>query len=386
MRASCSLLVQILKTVPRAEFEQLVSKHRSERHARGFTSWQQLVSMVFCHLGKAQSLREIEHGLRSAEGKLNHLGIEVPARSTLSYANQHRSWKVYQDLFYAVLNRCSQAKPGRHKLRFRNPLLSIDSTTVELVSQMFDWAKYGKSKGAIKLHLMLDHDGLLPQYAVVTDGQSADVTIGRKMPMEAGSVIVFDRGYIDYPWFDSLTKRGVHFVTRLKKNAHFKVVEERPVPRSRTVVRDQVVDVFNVHLVRRRAYKEIRLRRIEVVDPQDGKTLVIYSNLLHFGATTIAAIYKERWQIELFFKALKQNLKIKTFIGTSANAIHIQLWTALIAMVIVRYLKLKSCCEVSLANLFAMLRFHLFSHRDLWSWLQAPFDHHDPPPIQLTLL
>lgn len=383
MSTFCSLFRQILNIIPRAQFEQLTHAHRSERHARGFTSWQQTVAMLFCHLGRAQSLREIEHGLRSAAGKLNHLGIEVPCRSTLAYANAHRPWQLFEALFYVIADLCRTTPAGPRRFRFRNKLLSIDSTTVELVSEMYSWAKYGKSKGAIKLHLMLDHEGLLPTFAVVSDGRDSDVAVGRNMPFPAGAIVVFDRGYIDYEWFRSLSAREVYFVTRLKKNCHYRIVEERVPPRG--VLRDEVVEVIDVRNARRRGYVPLRLRRIEIAAPEQPANLVFFSNHLTLGATTISRIYKERWQIELFFKALKQNLKIRTFIGTSANAIHIQLWTALIAMLLVRYLKLKSMCEASLSNLFAMLRFHLFSYYELWEWLRKPFDP-APPPRQLALL
>jgi hypothetical protein len=385
MRAFCSLFVQILKTIPPGQFSQLVRRTESEKHAKGFTSWQQLVSMMFCHLGRAQSLREIEHGLRSAEGKLNHLGIKAPPRSTLSYANAHRPWELYRDVFFELLKLCETAKPGRHRFRFKNRLLSIDSTTVELVSEVFAWAKYAKSKGAIKLHLMLDHDGYMPKFAVVTDGKKADVTIGRSFTFDPGNVVVFDRGYIDYEWFRSLTAQGVFFVTRLKKNATYRVVQTLPAPQNRGIISDQIVDIL---MSGRPSFKPVRLRRVEITDPEGGENIVLYSNHFEFGSTTIASIYKERWQIELFFKALKQNLKIKTFIGTSSNAIHIQLWTALIAMILVRYLQLKSKCELSMSNLFALLRFHLFAHVDLWAWLRKPFDQPHPSPTfeQLRLI
>jgi len=383
MRSFCSLFGQILNTIPRGQFEQLVRKHRSERHARGFTSWQQLVAMLFCHLGRAQSLREIEHGLRSAEGKLNHLGIAVPKRSTLAYANGHRPWQLFESLFYVLLERCRQ-QPNTRRFRFKNKLLSIDSTTVEVVSEMFSWAKFGKSKGAIKLHLMLDHEGFLPVFAVISDGRSADITIGRTMTFPAGAIVVFDRGYVDYPWLERLTGQGVYFVTRLKKNCRYRVVEQRLAPRG--VLEDQIVELIDYRASRTKDHVPQRLRRVVVAHPQGGANLVFFSNHLTLGATTISRIYKDRWQIELFFKALKQNLKIKTFIGTSANAIHIQLWTALITMLLVRYLKLKSSCQVSLSNLIAMLRFHLFNYRDLWEWLSHPFDAADPPEVpQLSL-
>jgi hypothetical protein len=384
MTTFCSLFRQILNTIPKSQFDQLVRQHRSEFHARGFTSWQQFVAMLFCHLGRAQSLREIEHGLRSAEGKLSHLGISVPKRSTLSYANAHRPWELYRSVFYALLEQCRHT-PGGRRFRFKNKLLSLDSTTVEVVSEMYAWAKYNKSKGAIKLHLMLDHAGFLPAFAVVTDGKKADVTVGRDMPLPSGSIVVFDRGYVDYEWFRKLGQDGIFFVTRLKKNCHYRVVEERqPV---RGIIRDDLVDVYDVTKARNRKYVPLRMRRIEVADPDGGANLVFCSNHLELGATTISAVYKDRWQIELFFKSLKQNLKIKTFIGTSSNAIHIQLWTALIAMLLVRYLKLKSECTASLSNLFAMLRFHLFAYRELWEWLRKPFDPIDPPPpLQLSLI
>lgn len=385
MQPFCSLLAQILNVIPRSEFAQLVRDHQSDRHARGFTSWEQLVSMLFCHLGRAQSLREIQYGLLSAGGKLNHLGIDAPPRSTLAYANEHRPWQLYEAVFYRVLGHCRSVQTGRHRLRFKRPLYSIDSTTVELVSAMFDWAKYNKAKGAIKLHLKLDHDGYLPTYAVVTDGRSGDITIARSFEFDAGSVVVCDRGYIDYEWLRSLTARRISFVTRLKKNAHFKVLEERKPPRG--VISDQLVEVIDVRRAARGGVAPLRLRRVVIQDPNRDTTLVFFSNLLEFGATTIAAIYKERWQIESFFKALKQNFKIKTFIGTSMNAIQIQLWTALIAMLVIRYLKLKSMTGVSTSNLVAMLRLHLFAYRDLWEWLRSPFDPIKPPPAtQLRLI
>lgn len=384
MSSFCSLFQQIVSIVPRGRFEQLARKHGSEYHARGFTSWEQFIAMMFCHLARAQSLREIEHGLRTAAGRLSHLGIDAaPPKSTLSYANAHRPWQLYESLFYELVELC-RATPGPRRFQFKNKLLSIDSTTIELLSEMFEAVKYGKSKGAVKLHLMLDHDGMLPVFAVVDSDPVGDITVARRMAFPAGAIVVFDRGYIDYSWLQSLTQSNVFFVTRLKKNCHYELVERRDPPRG--VIRDEIVDVFDVRYVRREGYVPLRLRRVEVADPDGGANLVFFSNHLTLGATTIARIYKDRWQIELFFKALKQNLKIKTFIGTSSNAIHIQLWTALIAMLLVRYLKLKSQCWVSLSNLFAMLRFHLFSYRDLWAWLSEPFEPIRPDEYQLVLI
>ena len=259
--------------------------------------------MLFCQLGKAQSLREICQGLASAEGKLVHLGIQAPSRSTLAYANQHRSWQLFQSLFLALLARCRSVAPGRHPLRFKNPLLSLDATTIDLCASVFNWAAYKRTKGAVKLHLLLDHDGFLPTFAVITDGKTGDIEIARKMRFPADAVIVFDRGYNDYDWFDRLTDDGVFFVTRMKRNTRYEVVEDRDIPQNRGILRDETVRILAAN-----GPRPFLLRRIEVENPDGGDPLVFLTNHLEFGPTTIADIYKQRWQVELLFKALKQNL------------------------------------------------------------------------------
>ena len=381
MSAFSSVFGQILKLFPRSEFAALVREARAERHARGFTCWQQFVAMLFCQLGKAQSLREICQGLASIEGRINHLGMGMaPAKSTLAYANEKRPWVLYRKLFEALYARCREIAP-KHHLRFKNPLRSIDATVIELCASVFDWAHYKRTKGAVKLHMVLDHNGYLPNFCVVTEAKKYDVVVAREMTFEPGTVVVFDRGYADFNWFASLTQRGVFFVTRLKKRTLYSVVEERRPPQKSGVIRDTLIRL-NSRLLRT---ESPLLRIVEFVDDQ-GRTIHFLTNHLGFGATTIAAIYKERWQIELFFKALKQNLRIKTFVGVSANALQIQVWTALIAMLILRYLKLKAKIGWSLSNLVALLRFNLFAYRDLWAWLADPFS---PPSsasaVQLPL-
>jgi Domain of unknown function (DUF4372)/Transposase DDE domain len=379
MRAFCSVFSQLLKLFPRQDFEKLVAKHRAERHARGFSCWQQFVAMLFCQLGRAQSLREICDGLATAEGKLNHLGIEAPCRATLSYANAHRPWELFEAVFHQLLVRCREVSPG-HKLRFRNPLLSLDSTVIDLCAEVFDWARFKRTKGAVKLHLLLDHDGLLPAFAVITDGKTADIQVARKMTFTAGAVLVIDRGYVDHDWFESLTNDGVFFVTRLKRSIRYEVLQERPIPQRGGVVRDETIRLLSD------PNSTLLLRRVEVCDPNaSDDNLVFLTNHLEFGATTIALIYKQRWQVELMFKALKQNLRIKTFVGTSPNALKIQIWTALIALLVLRYLQLAARYVWSLSNLIAMLRFNLFTHRDLWTWLNEPFALEKPAAPQLLL-
>lgn len=383
LTAFCSLFSQILKVFPRSEFARLVQATRAERHARGFTCWDQFVAMLFCHLGRAQSLREITDGLASAEGKLAHLGIRRPARSTLSYANEHRPWQLFEQLFYSSLEWCRSQLRTKHPLRFKNPLLSLDATTIDLCASVFDWAHFRRTKGGVKLHLLLDHDGLLPCFGLITEATRHEMVVARSMDFPAGAVVVFDRAYNDYEWLRSLGQRGVWFVTRTRSTTQYRVVAERPVPQRGGILKDETIELIKAPAYR---FAPLRLRRIEFV-ADDGKMLVFLTNHLSFGATTIAAIYKQRWQIELMFKVLKQNLRIKTFVGTSANALAIQIWTALIAVLILRFLKLKARYAWSLSQLVAMLRFNLFTHRSLWLWLDQPFAGLPPPPDhQLALI
>ena len=374
-----SMFSQLLKLFPRTEFQALVKRTLAERHARGFTCWGQFVAMLFCQLGRAHSLREICGGLRSSEGKLKHLGITAPARSTLAYANEHRPWQLYRAVFEALLGRCQAQVTGRHPLRFKNKLVSLDSTVIDLCATLFDWAKFRRTKGAIKLHCLLDHDGYLPSVVVITEGKRHDVRVARTLRFDPGTVVVMDRGYVDYAWFGQLTAQDVFFVTRLKSHTAYKVVERRRVPERSAVLRDELIELTAWDAAKKCPF---RLRRVEIDDPDKQSTLVFLTNQLTFGATTIAAIYKERWQVELFFKALKQNLKIKTFVGTSANALKVQVWTALIAILLLKYLQLRSRFGWSLSNLVALLRMNLFTHRDLWAWLDHPFQ--GPPTVLLA--
>ncbi len=372
MNRFSSIFSQMLQLFSRLEFQRAVVRHRAERHARGFTCWGQFVAMLFCQLGQSQSLREICVGLAGSEGKLKHLGVPAaPKRSTLAYANEHRPWELYQTVFQSLFQRCQEVVGAQKKFRFRNPLLSIDSTLIDLCSSVFDWAVYSRDKGAAKLHMVLDHRGYLPKFAFITEGKVPELIPARMLEFEPGTIVVFDKGYVDYKWYERLTRQGVYFVTRPRRDARYKVVETREPPRG--IVRDEIVRLGDPHH-RQKSF----LRLIEVRVPDREESLILLTNLLHFGATTVAQIYKERWQIEVFFRALKQNLRIKTFVGTSANALKIQIWTALIAMLVLKYLQLKASIGWSLSNLVALLRHQLFVYRDLMTWLNRPAE---PPPI-----
>jgi hypothetical protein len=366
-----SLFGQILSLISRLEFVRHVKDLKAERYAKGFRAWDQLVSMLFCQLAQAKSLREISSGLKSCLGKLNHLGMEsAPPRSTLSYANGHRPWELFQRVFEDLLVTCQQIAP-QHRFRFRNPLCSLDATVIDLCQSMFDWARYVKTKGAIKLHLLLDHDGLLPSWALLTEGKVHEVRVARLLRLAPGSILVIDRGYNDYRLFEAWDDQGVWFVTRMKSNARYQVMADwTAAAKGENIRADQIIRLEGM---------DRELRRVVAWDEEKQEEVVFLTNHMDFAASTIAAIYKQRWQIEIFFKALKQNLKIKTFVGTSANAVHIQVWTTLIAILLLKYLQFKSRLGWALSNLVALVRWNLFTYRDLWRWIDDPFD---TPPDQ----
>jgi hypothetical protein len=378
MKFTTSLFSQILQIVPRVSFVRLVRQCGAERHAKGFSSWDQCVAMLFCQLAQAKSLREISDGLAVTCGKLSHLGLRAaPAKSTLAYANAHRPWQLYQNVFFQLRDFCRSESPGKKKkFRFKNKLLSLDSTTMDLCLSMFPWADFRQTKGAVKLHLLLDHDGYLPDFVVITEGKTADVIAARHFTLPAGSIIAVDRAYCDFDLFWQWNNTGVFFVTRLKENAAYKIVHKRHLPQHRNVLDDQLIRFTG--LVTRQKYPEL-LRRVVVWDEENQREIELLTNHLSFGATTIGRIYRDRWEIELFFKVLKQHLKIKTFVGTSPNALKTQIWTALIAVLLLKYLQFRSKCNLPLCRLVALLRLNLFSYRNLWDWLDNPFE--TPPEL-----
>jgi hypothetical protein len=380
-----SLFSQLVALFSKRKFYQLVKDHQAERYCKGYSSWDHFVAMLFCQLAQAKSLREICGGLACTMGKLRHLGMkEPPNKSTLSYANSHRPWQMFRSLFYETVNMCKMSAPKNRKFRFKNKLLSLDATTISLCLALFPWAEFRRTKGAVKLHLLLDHDGYFPTYAYISNGKKHDVTIARKVPLSPGSIVAMDRGYNDYKLFGSWTNEGIFFVTRMKDNADSTVIEEKLIPFTGNVLRDQLIQFKGFYAQRDCPHI---LRRVVVWDGENEREIVLLTNHLKFGANTISAIYKDRWQIELFFKALKQNLKIKTFVGTTENALFTQIWTALIAMLLIKYLQFKSKFGWSLSNMVAFLRWNLFTYRDLWEWIDHPFDvlpiH--PKPVQHVL-
>lgn len=386
MIKSASLFSQLLEQIPRTEFARIVKRYQGERHARGFSCWTQFVSMLFCQLAQADSLREICNGLACCLGKLVHVGVKnAPNKSTLSYANQHRSAEIYEALFWSLMERfrsMGQLGGRQHKFRFKNKLLSLDSTTISLCLEVFPWAKFRRAKGGVKAHVLLDHHDYMPSYVLITEARCHDSKILPLLRLTENSIIVMDRAYNHYQQFADWIAQGIFFVTRMKENAVYEIIEQRAVPQNRNILSDEIVRLT-------RAFAQSKcphpLRRVVVWDEKNQRQIVLLTNHMQFGATTVANIYRERWQIELFFKTLKQNLKIKSFVGVNENALRIQIWTALIAMLILKWLHHLSKANWSLSILASMLRMNLFTYRNLRDWLDDPMNTPPvvPPPEQL---
>lgn len=281
-----------------------------------------------------------------------------------------------------MLSKCEKIAP-KHKFRFKNPLYSIDATVIALCLSLYNWAKFRTAKGAMKLHVKLNHSGYLPTFMVVTAGKVHETQAAPSIPLERGDVAVFDRGYIDFSWYKTLDDKGVFFVTRTKRNAQYQVTERKDVSRFKHILSDQIIELNGFYSKQKYPSK---LRRIRSKNPDTGKAINILTNNFTWSAATIAKIYKERWQIELFFKSIKQQLKVKSFVGASKNALLSQLWVALITYLLLSYLKFKSKFVWSLYMLCSILPANLFARRNLWDWLNSPFhERSKAPPESLQL-
>jgi Transposase DDE domain/Domain of unknown function (DUF4372) len=369
--AHCNtILSQILRFVPRHEFESLASRHHSGRAFRTATRWSQFVTMAMAQLSGRNSLRDIVDSVGTQAHRLYHLGSAKLTRSNLSRINENKPYTLYEALFGKLLNRCQQMAPS-HSFRFKNKLYSLDASTIDLCLSIFPWADFRATKGAIKLHIGLNHNGYLPEFAVITDGKTSDIEIGRTLAFSTGSIVAMDRGYMDYAWFNQLTNKGVYFVTRLKSNARHKVVERHPIQKNKGLISDQTILFTGNNAVKK---CPIPLRRIVYQDQETGKQYTFLTNHFKLAARTIADIYKARWQVELFFKWIKQNLKIKSFVGTNKNAVMTQIWIALCVYLLVAFIKFQSTTQISMQQILRLLHLNLFEKRDLMALLRG-----DPP-------
>ena len=363
---------QILKLVPRHEFEILAKQHHSGRSFRTASRWSQFVSLAMAQLAGRNSLRDIVENLSAQAHRLYHLGSTKLSRSNLSRINEDKPYALYEALFGKLLSRCQGQAPG-HGFRFKNPLYSLDASIIDLCLSVFPWADFRTTKGAIKLHVGLSHGGYLPEFVTITEGKTHDVTIGRTLQFPTGSIVAIDRGYNDYAWYNQLTKKGIFFVTRLKSNARFRVLERRPVLATKGLTCDQGIEFTGKQTAKK---CPIQLRRIGYRDPETGRRYVFLTNNFKLAARTIADIYKARWQVELFFKWIKQNLKIKSLVGTSKNAVMTQIWVALCVYLLLAFLKFQSKLKRSMQQILRLLHLSLFEKRDLMALLRG-----DPPPM-----
>jgi len=374
---------QILKYIPRHEFETLANLHHTGRSFRKASRWSQFVSLAMAQLSGRTSLRDIIENTKAQTHRLYHLGSAQLTRSNLSRINNDKPYSLYEALFAKLLTRC-QGNAPRHNFRFDNPLYSLDASTIDLCLSVFPWADFRTTKGAVKLHVGLNHTGYLPEFVTVTEGKTHDITVGRTLNFPKESIVAADKGYNDYSWYKQLTDKGIYFVTRLKTNAKIRVIERRTVQKNKGVTCDQSIEFTGLQTAKK---CPIKLRRIGYRDAETGKRYVFLTNNFKLAAKTIADIYKARWQVELFFKWIKQNLKIKSFVGTSKNAVMTQIWIALCVYLLLAYIKFKSKLTKSMQQMLRLLQLNLFEKRDLMTLLRGQIirDHlHDPNQISFV--
>lgn len=372
--SNINLFSQIISKLDRSIFKKLVKEKQTDKHAKGYDSWTHLVSMLFCQFSKSQSLRDISNGLRSATGNLNHLGVnKAPSKSTISYQNKHRDWELFRDYYYQLQQQLTNRAGFRQKkFKIKSKIFLLDSSTISLCLNLFDWAKYKTHKGAVKMHTLLDYDGNLPAYVNVSDGKTADNKGAYDIPLLANSVIVADRYYNDFSLLNVWDSKQVFFVIRHKENIQFKTIKELPLPENRhqNILKDELIELTGYQSKKKYPGK---LRRVAIWDEKNKQVIELITNQTSWTANTISELYKSRWQIEIFFREVKQLLNIKSFIGTSQNAVMIQIWTALITILILKFLKEIAKYDWRLSNLVAFLRLNLFVKINLHKWLNDPF-------------
>ena len=352
---------QLLKPLSRHEFERLAKKHHSGQKLRSTTRWDQFIGMSMSQLSGRQSLRDIESNLAAQHSKLYHLGAKPIARSSLARLNEKQPAALYEDVFYTLLNRCKE-RLLTHKFRFKNPLYSLDASAIDLSLKLFPWAAHRTDTANVKLSVGLNHGNMLPEFVALSDGNENDMIEGRKFQFPKGSIVAFDKGYVDYQWFASLTEQGVSFVTRFRSKSVYKVLERRPANYGKGITSDQIIQLNSAHALKRGAP---RLRRVGFVDKDSGKRYVFLTNNFTLCAATIAAIYKDRWQVELFFKAIKQNLKINAFVGLSKNAILTQIWIAMITYLLLAFARHSAKTGWTVQRILRVIQLNLFERRSL---------------------
>ena len=370
-----TILSQITALIPRHVFDTHADIHHSGQKFRSFDRWSQFMAMLIGQLSGRKSLRDIVDNLKAQQNRLYHLGMKSTSRATLARVNEKQPASLYQTVFFELLKKCHMVSPG-HKFSFKNKLYLLDTTTIDLCLSVFPWAQFRKRKGAIKLHMGIDADGYLPTFMDMTDGKVHEVNWAKEtLKLPKGSFAVFDRGFTDYGWYSSLMTDGIFFVTRLKSNADVQYLLKRAGRKSPGVTNDQQIKLKGI---------AGPLRLVAYTDLETGQEYRFVTNAHHLKATEVAAIYKERWKIEQFFKWIKQNLRIKTFLGTSRNAVLSQVWIALCVYLLIAYLNFKANLGNSMQQILRVLQLNLFERRALADLFRPP-DKQQPVSPQLLL-
>ena len=354
MSYSNTIMRQLLDLIPRHQFETLVSKLGGDHYVKKFTTWNQFTTLLYSQASGKNSLRDIQNGLAAQFSKLYHLGFpDAICRSTLSDANAKRDWHIFEGLFYRLLERCQSIAPA-HKFRFKNPLFTLDATVIDLCLAMFPWAKFRKAKGALKLHCQLDMAGQIPSFVSVTHGKVHEISVAKQFfALIPDSIYCFDKGYIDFGWFRRIKEAKAFFVTRAKDNLAYRIAGQHPADKKRGVLKDAEIELTGFYTHDDYPYS---LRLIRYHDAETDKTFEFLTNNLFLSALTIAQIYKARWQVEAFFKWIKQNLKIKSFLGTSKNAVLTQIWVAMSYYLLLAYIKFQTKYRFSLFYLHRIIK------------------------------
>jgi hypothetical protein len=373
---------QLLSFLPKQHFNAFVGQHDGDKYVKKLTTWNHLGALMYAQATGKESLREIETGLSLHSNTWSHLGIQSTAKSTLSDANNRRDYQIFEKLFYELLSQCQDITP-ENQFSFKNQLYSLDATVIRVCLSLFDWAKYTKTKGALKMHTLLDTKTAIPQLITITDGKTADITAAKEMSLnlEKGSIVAFDRGYIDYKWWRELNDDGIFFVTRPRINTAIVVLGQHTVT-EKDILSDEKISIGD-HIEK---YPKV-LRRVRYYDRKTKREYCYLTNNITLSALQIVEVYKSRWKIEIFFKWIKQNLKIKTFFGTSQNAVMSQIWVAMIYYLLLSYIKFQTKFSKSLLELTRMIKETLLIRRnliDLLSLTQHTIIRLKPPP-QLSL-
>ena len=352
-----TLFSQTLSLIPRHVFQKLELRHKTGRSSRKFGFKEQFTVIAFIQLAARRSMRDGLRCLTAAGSQLYHWGLKNVARSTFADANNSRPVDFFKDLSAEMYGLCRPHAP-KHKFRFKSKLFSLDATTIKLCLSLFPWASFRQRKGGVKAHVLLDHDGYIPAFVAVTTARTHESRIANTLGLPEGSIVVFDKGYVNYSWFRLLSEKSVFFVTRLKQNAVCKLLERRSVNRKNGVTSDHIIEVMCKG-------KTLRLRRIGYRDPESGKRYEFLTNHFRLAPKTIADIYKDRWQIEIFFREIKQNLRIKSFVGNSENAVFIQIYTALTVYLLLAYQKFLSRIGLSIQKLCQIIQLNLLGTASL---------------------